>query len=398
MLHGAMLSMLVGAMAFTPVRTQAEEVEDFNTTISEIQKKIDKKNAEINELRKESQNTEEELNVLEEEILLNEELVSEMQGKLEQSQLKLSELLEEIEILEDNIEKRKEQLAEQARAIQVDGNPMNYINFILDASTISETFSRIDTVNKMVEANQSLVEQQEQDKAVVEKHKVETEKVLAEQTEEVNALEEISEQLQAMHYEKEILRNGLAAARSEKESERQRFSNEKNQAEERKVVYEKMLEEKRRAEKAAATRQIAASQNVTMAVPKGGSLGWPASGGHVTSSFGGRTNPITGTSELHAGIDIAGGGSIFAAESGTVTTTSYDAGWGYYVMIDHGGGLGTLYAHLAPGSVVVGSGQSVGRGQHIATMGTTGMSTGVHLHFEVHQNGGQINPAPFLGL
>lgn len=122
------------------------------------------------------------------------------------------------------------------------------------------------------------------------------------------------------------------------------------------------------------------------------------SGGYTTSPFGYRIHPITGEKKLHGGMDFGGGGSIVAAKSGTVVFAGYDSGWGYYVKIDHGNGIQTLYAHMVAGSLTVAPGQQVSQGQQIGTMGTTGSSTGVHLHFEVYLNGSRVNPAPYLGL
>lgn len=122
------------------------------------------------------------------------------------------------------------------------------------------------------------------------------------------------------------------------------------------------------------------------------------SGGYTTSPYGYRIHPITGEKKLHGGMDFGGGGSIVAAKSGTVVFAGYDGGWGYYVKIDHGNGIQTLYAHMVAGSLTVAPGQQVSQGQQIGTMGTTGSSTGVHLHFEVYLNGNRVNPAPYLGL
>ena len=99
---------------------------------------------------------------------------------------------------------------------------------------------------------------------------------------------------------------------------------------------------------------------------------------------------------MHAGIDIAGSGSISAAQSGTVVAAEFHSGWGNYVKIDHGNGLETLYAHMERGSIPVSVGDTVSQGQTIGTMGQTGSATGVHLHFEVYVNGVQVDPAPYL--
>jgi len=121
----------------------------------------------------------------------------------------------------------------------------------------------------------------------------------------------------------------------------------------------------------------------------------------ITSSYGPRTNPYTG---MHNGMDIGNSGingaSIFSVQSGTVLIASgngaWNGGYGNYVVIDHGGGYSTLYAHMQTGSVTVSRGQSVTQGQTIGKVGNTGRSTGPHLHFEVRINGTATNPAPYL--
>lgn len=124
------------------------------------------------------------------------------------------------------------------------------------------------------------------------------------------------------------------------------------------------------------------------------SFQWPADAKHISSNFGYRIHPIYRTSRLHEGIDIAGGGRILASEAGIVTRASRHATYGNLIIIDHGDGFTTRYAHLKDFKVK--AGQKVSRGQHIATMGTTGLSTGVHLHFEVRENGVAKNPLNYI--
>ena len=133
----------------------------------------------------------------------------------------------------------------------------------------------------------------------------------------------------------------------------------------------------------------------------GGRFVWPASGGatHVSSYYGKRS--LNG---WHGGIDItrpggkSTGAPVLAAESGTVKLARVYSSYGYCVIIDHGGGLQTLYAHMKPGSLLVSAGQKVKRGQQIGQIGSSGFVTGPHLHFEVRVNGNKVNPAPYLGI
>lgn len=132
-------------------------------------------------------------------------------------------------------------------------------------------------------------------------------------------------------------------------------------------------------------------------VATGGRLVWPTIGIHsISSPYGPRNGGF------HRGIDISGHGAsghiIVAAKSGRVVSAGWGGAYGYRVIIDHGSGMQTLYGHCLSGSISVRAGQSVSAGQAIARVGSTGNSTGPHLHFEVRRSGRKVNPAPYLGL
>ena len=116
----------------------------------------------------------------------------------------------------------------------------------------------------------------------------------------------------------------------------------------------------------------------------------------VTSEFGYRKDPFTGQTKGHSGMDLAvpTGTSVRAALPGTVTVSQYSSSYGYYVMIDHGGGLSTLYAHNS--KLLVSVGQTVSAGDVVSLSGSTGRSTGPHLHFEVRVNGERTDPRSYL--
>lgn len=127
----------------------------------------------------------------------------------------------------------------------------------------------------------------------------------------------------------------------------------------------------------------------------GGKMTWPLPGHYIiTSKFGNRLHPILKVYKLHTGVDIAGSGCngspVVAAAAGTVIKATYSTAYGNYIIIDHGGGITTLYAHSS--KLLVKAGDKVERGQEIMKVGTTGYSTGPHLHFEVRENGKYVNP------
>jgi len=155
-------------------------------------------------------------------------------------------------------------------------------------------------------------------------------------------------------------------------------------------------EAKARAAEAAAA--AAANGGSTAPAPGSSSASgfqWPVRGS-VSSGFGYRIHPIYGTRRLHTGLDISGGFGtpIAAAKGGTVIDARYRGGYGNAVVISHGGGITTLYAHQS--TMNVSSGQQVSKGDIIGWVGSTGASTGPHLHFEVRVNGSPVNPRPYL--
>ncbi|HEY8282098.1 MAG TPA: peptidoglycan DD-metalloendopeptidase family protein, partial [Leifsonia sp.] len=133
--------------------------------------------------------------------------------------------------------------------------------------------------------------------------------------------------------------------------------------------------------------------------PVGTTTGWvlPVHG-PMTDGFGPRPSRPLGTALFHPGDDLAAacGTPIIAASAGTVVAAGPNSGYGNFVMIDHGGGVKTAYGHIVDGGIRVAVGQTVAAGQLIALVGSTGLSTGCHLHFEVRVNGVQIDPLPFM--
>ena len=127
-----------------------------------------------------------------------------------------------------------------------------------------------------------------------------------------------------------------------------------------------------------------------------GTFIWPVSG-PITSGFGYRTDPITGATAYHAGLDIgaACGTPIKAAGTGVILSAGFNSGgYGNMTLINHGNGLSTLYGHQS--SIIVSAGQSVTQGQVIGYVGSTGKSTGCHLHFEVRVGGNPVDPSGYL--
>ena len=226
--------------------------------------------------------------------------------------------------------------------------------------------------------------------------------------------------LEALENQEEAQRQGLEDRRADEEVALAALEDDRARAEDRRTEIDSLRAEV--ADELAAQESLLASINADIAALDGhigsleaearqieaeiaarqtqggsnpGVLGWPVPG-PVTSPFGYRIHPITGTSRLHAGIDLDGstGDPVRAAGAGTVILAEWYGGYGNTVVVDHGGGLSTLYAHQS--SLNVSRGQSVGQGDVVGYVGSTGFSTGPHLHFETREFGTPVDPMGYL--
>ena len=420
-----LLSPIAGG--FTAQAATLEELQQQKDALqletNTIQSQIEEKSNSLNTLESEKANLETKVNELQSQL---DELMGRLaaqEDKLAAIQSKILELQAEIESLQVVIDQRTEKLNTQARYIQTDAGVTNIASILLSSENFSDLVGKITVVSKIVTANKDIVEQQEADQQKVEDSKVavEEEKLSAEALKQeilisknnvVAQKAEIDVQIAQVieNYElTEAEKNGLESTRADLAAQTETISNDMV-AEETRIAAERAAAEQAASEAAAVAAAATAANNLTAsAAPTTtasssytvNSSGFikPASG-YYSSPFGYRLSPITGGSELHRGQDIAGSGAISAAQSGTVVTATYHASFGYYVVINHGTINGvtveTLYAHMQPG-LLVAPGQTVSQGQQIGIMGTTGDSTGVHLHFEVHENGGLVDPLNYIG-
>lgn len=293
-----------------------------------------------------------------------------------------------------------------------------------DKTELDKLLSELNGQKKVLEINK---QNSETERQVLETKKAE-QSVLLEQLKEQEAqkytamqgLEKTIEDYQAFLSEKLAAQSQLSSKKTGIQSEiarieaeiieRERAAEEARKAAEAKRLREAeareqaRLQAEREAQNQAARAELEAKknelQNVDSQIQQNtntGKLHWPAGTNWVTSPYGWRIDPFgSGQSVFHDGFDIAGpmGTPLYAAESGTVTHAGWGTGYGYYVEITHNAGMKTRYGHMNGVSVSVG--QQVARGQYIGPMGSTGWSTGPHVHFEVIVNGKKVNPINYL--
>ena len=286
---------------------------------------------------------------------------------------------------QENIDRDVETLKDRLCAIYMMGDAST-LEIILQSESVIDMAQKVELLNMITEHDTKMIQQLSADMEAIADEKAEIES----QKEEVAAarteLETKGSELASVQAEAERVLEELNQSVESVQAESDRIAQEKAQASAEIDQWWKDYY----------AQQVAQNNNSS-----GGSSGSSGSGGYVsTGNFTwpvpGFTNISCGYSSGHRAIDISGGGRtiygtpIVAADSGKVVTATYHYSYGNYVMIDHGGGYSTLYAHAS--SLAVSAGQTVTKGQTIAYVGSTGNSTGPHLHFEVRVNGNRQNP------
>ncbi|EAD9709688.1 peptidoglycan DD-metalloendopeptidase family protein [Listeria monocytogenes] len=424
------LSLLIISAPLTAA--QADTINDMQKRQNEIEQKkseldknIDSKNSELNHLESAEKDAAKELESLLKSIDDTNKKLKEQEDKVSSENDKLKKLKKEMEELRNDIRDRQKVLDNRARAIQTTGTATSYLDMIFEADDFKELVDRVTVVSAIVKADQNIMQDQkdDQDKLKVaeatSEKKLENLKVLAVELEvSKNNMEsqkqEKNDLVMALANKKDLTKSEQTLLASEQgaltDEEKRLASNIAGEKAKQEAAI-KAAEEKRMQEAASSSKNStvvkqpsSSSNGATETVNSGGGQFIKPASGILTSGFSERTNPVTGKYESHKGQDIAGGGTITvsAAASGTVVFSGFGAsgsgfgGYGYVVKIDHGNGFQTLYGHMRAGSLKVVTGQQVSQGQPIGIMGSTGQSTGQHLHFEIHKNGIPVDPAPYI--
>lgn len=385
--------------------SSAKKSENTSTSLKEAQqekadleKALEKAKQTINELKESKGDVQEKVNDLNTQLMNISSRITALENQLAQKNQELTEKKDQIEDTKDQLEDAKKQEEQQYADMKVriqfmyENAQESYFEALFDSESFSDFLNSAEYIiqiqeydrKKLKEYQETVayidgVEQQlEEDYATLEEMKKEVEQEKA-------SVEQEKASVAALMKQRETELAGIEGNIDSAQSDADYYAAE-IQAQEEIIAEIKRIE----AEKAAAGKQ---DNPYT-----GGVFTWPCpSSTRVTSDYGTRVSPMGGASSNHKGIDIgaSGGAAIVAAADGTVTTAAYSSAAGNYVMIDHGGGLYTVYMHAS--ALLVSPGQTVSAGQTIAQVGSTGISTGNHLHFGVSLNGSYVSPWSYLG-
>lgn len=344
------------------IDSKKDELSDINADIAALEKALKEGKSNASALASQ-------IKTIEGKIYQEQLRINKLTKNINDTKTKIADTLVELEILETEINAQNKNLNSRLRAMYKNGN-IGMLSVLLGSKSMSDFLTNIEMAKRIYSSDTDLLEDMQTAYEVV-----------IEKKEELAALKEslLSQQEEATASKAKLSANEESLAKQKKAVE----SNNK--------ALESQIDSLN-AEADKLVAEIRALQGD--GAYAGGQMCWPSKAStRVTSKFGNRLHPILKKYKLHTGIDIgaAMGSDILAANDGKVIKAAYNAGgYGYYIMIDHGGGIVTLYAHSS--KLLVKVGDIVTRGQVIAKVGSTGMSTGAHLHFEVRVNGNYVDP------
>ena len=367
--------------------------------------------------------------VIDQKMNITREEIENTTAQIAQYEMLIAEKEDELAQAEANEDQLYEQYKDRLRALEENGH-VTYWSILFKAKNFSDLLDRLDMIQEIAAADQEMMQtlqaasqqiQTAQDELIANQEAMEAQKQLlaeqetelAEQSAEAQVLIDQyaseSAELQSVYDEYESMENDVYALIANAQKEYQAAVTAEEEA--RRAAE---AEEQRRREEEAANANngstdggsTGGSENTggstggdTTGSPDAGSGQFirPVSGGYISSPYGWRMHPVYGYEKFHYGVDYAVGAGtpIYAAASGTVSIATYDASAGNYVMVSHSGGFASAYMHMT--NYIVSPGQYVTQGQVLGYVGSTGASTGPHLHFAMYYNGSFVNPVDYVG-
>ncbi len=373
----------------SPLGDAQSELEEINRKLEENQKVLEeakkKETGILGEIAKkddEIRSKESELSTLNKQLSKLNAESDQTSKRLEitEAELELNQL--ELKALQENLLKQTDLLARRLRSIYKDGD-LSFIQVLLKATDFSDLLTRIGYLSMIADQDTLLLERIKRDKAAAEKSKIQIEARQKEIEAALLTLKTNTKNVIDVKALTQIKREQISVDLKAKKVLLTQVQRDRAAAERIEAELERSSQE--------LTAYIRSLESGEPATPPTGPYRWPTNG-PITSGYGMRFHPILKVYKMHTGIDIGApyGQNICASQGGTVIFAGWQGGYGRTMIIDHGGGISTLYAHTSALNFNVG--QRVEKGDIIGHIGSTGYSTGPHLHFEIRQEGEPKNP------
>ena len=399
------LIVMVNAASSSEIKSK---LADLRAKQAEIQEQSDELEKSIAENKDQTKTLVSQKAEIDQEMEMSRQKIENLNEQIQQLNLLIAEKQTELEASVAKEEALQKQYKARLRSMEETGS-VSYWSILFRASSFSDLLDRVDMIREIAESDQLMLKQLSAATQAVETERadLEQQKLDLQQTEDDLAVEQAELEtkrakadtlITQMQAEYASLSDEFLAAEADEAAVREQIKKTETD-------YFNALakEQAAAAAAAAAANKPSSGSNNSSASSSGGA----SSGGFafplaystgVTCAYGPRVHPINGNKSFHYGVDLAAGMSteIYATKSGTVTGATYGEANGYYVTINHGDGYSSIYAHMT--NYVVSVGDSVKQGQLIGYVGTTGWSTGPHLHFEILYNGSNVNPMNYISL
>ena len=381
---GLMTALLVGALlpgGGPAQHAQAASTSQLKSRLAELKSARAEANAAVEALEGESEKYSEKIAALDYQI-------QSTRAELNATQKIIDSLTRDIADKQDELDEtiaqldEKQELFETRIRVMYENGDTTYLEVLLSSEDFSDMLTNMEIVSQIMDYDKRIVEEYKALKAQIETQKAALESDRKDKQDYADDLEQAYEEIEAQKKEYKALKAKVDSDLALKKAEAERMLREQDEIND---------------EIAALSRQETAASGGGGGKVYSGSLVWPCpSYSRISSQYGYRTHPISGTRKLHKGLDIAAssGNPVIAAASGTVVKSYFSSSYGNYVVISHGGGLMTAYAHMT--RRLVSAWQTVAAGQQVGTVGSTGNSTGPHLHFEVYVGGSTTNPMNYF--
>lgn len=305
-----------------------------------------------------------------------------IQKDIMQSEIELDIAQQEKEQAEERIRLRDEKLQSRLRLMYTNGS-VSYLEVLFSATSFSDFLDRYQSLQSLVDQDKQMLDANRHDLALIMEKELQIKTLLTQQIADYDRMAELETILIAKEKEREVQIASLNANIEHSEGITEQMQKEALELVNREAA-------------------LLAERQKIINYSSGGKLAYPLEKWYpITSGYGTRVDPITGKKGAsHYGIDFGApsGTNIVASHKGTVTTAGFINGYGYTVVIDDGDGIRTWYCHMTAGTIKVEVGEVVDTGDVIGKVGTSGRSTGPHLHFGVQKNGSWVNPANYLSL
>lgn len=378
----------------TPVKA-VSELEKINQELSRVKREMKKAEEaenrakqEIKRIREQREEYSSQVTQLQKEIDVTSAKLGKLNKQINEVETNLEYTAKELKEAKQRVADRDALLKSRLKLLYMNG-VVNYLDVLLSSTSFVDFLDRMSAIQSIVDQDKEILELNIADQQTVEHKKQDVEAQLDYVSQLLAQTVSLKKTLEQKQHNREV----AIASLETKEEDLEELTEEQEQqllalADKQSKLIKKQNEIKNRNKKKKKTSKFT-----------GGQLGWPVpSSERITSYWGTRVHPITKRKHTHSGLDIGApnGTTIVAAASGTVVLAQWYGGYGNCVIIEHKEGFRTLYAHIRSGGIKVKVGEDVSKGEKIAEIGSTGSSTGNHLHFGVYVNNESVDPLPYL--